>query len=177
MPLSRPSPSQSETFDDYSYTAESSIIDVRKLGVESLLDDYVVVQPLNGVTMRLRASEPMAIEDFFDHRCSIYQKFSRRARARLRAPGSQVQVPQTAGLEEVPCHFGVRSVHPIAQQQPQNDMDSDIKLTLPAGTDIRLNDKIVSSETGLEYTAGQPRNIRGHHMTVKIYRTAQQRPL
>ena len=65
----------------------------------------------------------------------------------------------------------------IAQQQPQNDMDSDIKLTLPAGTDIRLNDKIVSSETGLEYTAGQPRNIRGHHMTVKIYRTAQQRPL
>ena len=51
------------------------------------------------------------------------------------------------------------------------------RLTLPAGTDIRLNDKIVSSETGLEYTAGQPRNIRGHHMTVKIYRTAQQRPL
>lgn len=36
---------KSETFDDYSYTAESSIIDVGKLGVESLLDDYVVVQP------------------------------------------------------------------------------------------------------------------------------------
>lgn len=35
--------------------AESSIIDVGKLGVESLLDDYVVVQPLNGVTMRLRS--------------------------------------------------------------------------------------------------------------------------
>ena len=34
---------KSETFDDYSYTAESSIIDVGKLGVESLLDDYVVV--------------------------------------------------------------------------------------------------------------------------------------
>lgn len=46
---------KSETFDDYSYTAESSIIDVGKLGVESLLDDYVVVQPLNGVTMRLRS--------------------------------------------------------------------------------------------------------------------------
>ena len=50
MPLSRP-----KSFDDYSYTAESSIIDVGKLGVESLLDDYVVVQPLNGVTMRLRS--------------------------------------------------------------------------------------------------------------------------
>ena len=46
---------KSETFDDYSYTAESSIIDVGKLGVESLLDDYVVVQPPNGVTMRLRS--------------------------------------------------------------------------------------------------------------------------
>ena len=46
---------KSETFDDYSYTAESSIIDVGKLGVESLLDDYVIVQPLNGVTMRLRS--------------------------------------------------------------------------------------------------------------------------
>ena len=56
MPLSRPkSASKAETFDDYSYTAESSIIDVGKLGVESLLDDYVVVQPLNGVTMRLRS--------------------------------------------------------------------------------------------------------------------------
>ena len=45
---------KSETFDDYSYTAESTIIDVGKLGTESLLDDYVVVQPLNSVTMRLR---------------------------------------------------------------------------------------------------------------------------
>ena len=74
-------------------------------------------------------------------------------------------------------HNQQESTSPGYGQQPQNDMDSDIKLTLPAGTDVRLNDKIVSSETGLEYTAGQPRNIRGHHMTVKIYRTAQQRPL
>ena len=109
----------------------------------------------------------MAIEDFFDHRCSIYHTQQESTSPGYGLPGSpKFKYPKQPDLEEVPCHFGVRS-----------DMDSDIKLTLPAGTDIRLNDKIVSNETGLEYTAGQPRNIRGHHMTVKIYRTAQQRPL
>lgn len=121
----------------------------------------------------------MAIEDFFDHRCSIYHNQQESTSPGYGLPGSpKFKYPTQPDLEEVPCHFGVRSASiQIAQQQPQNDMDSDIKLTLPAGTDVRLNDKIVSSETGLEYTAGQPRNIRGHHMTVKIYRTAQQRPL
>lgn len=121
----------------------------------------------------------MAIEDFFDHRCSIYHAQQESTSPGYGLPDSpKFKYPKQPDLEEVPCHFGVRSASiQIAQQQPQNDMDSDIKLTLPAGTDIRLNDKIVSSETGLEYTAGQPRNIRGHHMTVKIYRTAQQRPL
>ena len=111
----------------------------------------------------------MAIEDFFDHRCSIYHTQQESASPGYGLPGSpKFKYPKQPDLEEVPCHFGVRSASiQIAQQQPQNDMDSDIK----------LNDKIVSSETGLEYTAGQPRNIRGHHMTVKIYRTAQQRPL
>lgn len=121
----------------------------------------------------------MAIEDFFDHRCSIYHTQQESTSPGYGLPGSpKFKYHKQPDLEEVPCHFGVRSASiQIAQHQPQNDMDSDIKLTLPAGTDIRLNDKIVSSETGLEYTAGQPRNIRGHHMTVKIYRTAQQRPL
>lgn len=45
---------KSETFDDYSYTAESTIISVDKLDVASLLGDYTIAQPLNGVTMRLR---------------------------------------------------------------------------------------------------------------------------
>lgn len=121
----------------------------------------------------------MAIEDFFDHRCSIYHNQQESTSPGYGLPGSpKFKYLTQPDLEEIPCHFGVRSASiQIAQQQPQNDMDSDIKLTLPAGTDVRLNDKIVSSETGLEYTAGQPRNIRGHHMTVKIYRTAQQRPL
>ena len=94
----------------------------------------------------------MAIEDFFDHRCSIYHTQQESTSPGYGLPGSpKFKYPKQPDLEEVPCHFGVRSASiQIAQQQPQNDMDSDIKLTLPAGTDIRLNDKIVSSETGLE---------------------------
>lgn len=45
---------KSETFDDYSYTAESTIISIDDVDVASLLDDYTIAQPLNGVTMRLR---------------------------------------------------------------------------------------------------------------------------
>mgnify|MGYP000769614089 FL=1 len=45
---------KSETFDDYSYTAESTLISVSDVDVASLLDDYTIAQPQNGVTMRLR---------------------------------------------------------------------------------------------------------------------------
>ena len=52
----------------------------------------------------------------------------------------------------------------ITQTQPVNIMDAKIKLTLPIGADIRLNDKIVDCKTGLEYTAEQPVDVRGHHL-------------
>lgn len=76
----------------------------------------------------------MAIEDFFDHRCSIYHTQQESASPGYGLPGSpKFKYPKQPDLEEVPCHFGVRSASiQIAQQQPQNDMDSDIKLTLPA---------------------------------------------
>lgn len=45
---------KSETFDDYSYTAESKEIELSGLDIDTLLEDYVNVKPKNGVTMRLR---------------------------------------------------------------------------------------------------------------------------
>ena len=45
---------KSETFDDYSYTAEASQISVEALDLSALLDDYVKVEPRNGVTLRMR---------------------------------------------------------------------------------------------------------------------------
>ena len=45
---------KSETFDDYSYTAESKEIELSGLDIDTLLKDYINVKPKNGVTMRLR---------------------------------------------------------------------------------------------------------------------------
>ena len=45
---------KSETFHDYSYTAERTSITVESLDLAALLDDYIKIKPNNGVTMRMR---------------------------------------------------------------------------------------------------------------------------
>lgn len=45
---------KSETFDDYSYTAESSGIPLDSLDISSLLDAYVLNESKNNINMRLR---------------------------------------------------------------------------------------------------------------------------
>lgn len=45
---------KSETFDDYSYTLADTTAKLDNLLLGPLLDDYVVKEPRNGVTMRLR---------------------------------------------------------------------------------------------------------------------------
>lgn len=46
---------KSETFDDYSYTAsDSSVISIDGLDLASLLDEFTITKPNNGVTMRMR---------------------------------------------------------------------------------------------------------------------------
>ena len=45
---------KSETFDDYSYTAEASSISIDGLDLAALLDAYVKAEPKNGVTLRMR---------------------------------------------------------------------------------------------------------------------------
>lgn len=45
---------KSETFDDYSYTLQEGSVSVELLELGTLLEEYVVVKPKNGVTMNLR---------------------------------------------------------------------------------------------------------------------------
>lgn len=45
---------KSETFDDYSYTADDVYISIDDLGVNILLDPFVKVATRNGVTLRMR---------------------------------------------------------------------------------------------------------------------------
>jgi hypothetical protein len=45
---------KSESFDDYSYSADDTYIDIDSLDVKILLDPFVKVQAHNGITMRMR---------------------------------------------------------------------------------------------------------------------------
>ena len=108
----------------------------------------------------------MSLEALLDHTCDIYHIKSQAKSPGYNLPASPrffyEKEPNEAG---VPCHFAVKSqTVTVTQTQPANIMDAKIKLTLPIGTDIRINDKIVWCETGREYTAEMPRNIRGHHL-------------
>lgn len=45
---------KSETFDDYSYTAETKQISIEALDLAALLDAYVLTEPRRSITMRMR---------------------------------------------------------------------------------------------------------------------------
>lgn len=121
----------------------------------------------------------MAFEDFFDHYCDIYHIDEATASPGYGLAASpSFSYPVEPDIKALHCHFGVRSqTVTVTQTAPANLMDAKIKLSLPAGTDVRLNDKIVNCTTFLEYTAEQPVNIRGHHIFVYIKKIGGQRAL
>lgn len=121
----------------------------------------------------------MAFENLLDHRCNIYHLKQTDNSVGYGLPDSQsFAYPETPDEKEVPCHFGIESLDAGTEQKnPQNILHERIKLALPYGTDIRINDKIVECESGLEYTAEKPRNIRNHHIVVYIKRTKEQEAL
>jgi len=121
----------------------------------------------------------MSIEKLLDHTCDIYHIVKGDGSPGYNLPSSPTHTyPKDPDLSNVPCHFGVDSRNvTITQTQPAAIMEAKIKLTLPTGTDIRLNDKIVDNGSGLSYTAESPRNIRGHHLYVYLRRTEAQQPL
>lgn len=121
----------------------------------------------------------MSLEGLLNHICDIYH-----IREEGKSPGYNLPASSSFSYPEEPdvsgqkCHFSVRSQSvTVTQTAPANIMDAKIKLTLPIGADIRINDKIVDCSTGLEYTAEQPVNVRGHHMFVYIKRIEEQKAL
>lgn len=118
----------------------------------------------------------MSLEALLDHTCDIYHIVEGEKSPGYGLPASpSFSYPAEPDISGQSCHFGVRSQSvTVTQTTPANIMDAKIKLTLPTGTDIRLNDKIVDCATGLEYTAEQPRNIRGHHLFVYIKMKGEQ---
>lgn len=121
----------------------------------------------------------MSLENLLGHFCDIYHLQEGKDSPGYGLPESpSFSYPETPDVTQQSCHFGVKSQSvTITQSEPANLMEAKIKLTLPIGTDIRLNDKIVDCTTGFEYTAEQPRNIRNHHIFVYVKRTEKQKPL
>lgn len=121
----------------------------------------------------------MSLENLLNHLCDIYHLQEGARSPGFGLPSSPAfSYPPEPDIHEQQCHFGVRSQSvTITQTAPASLMDAKIKLTLPAGTDVRLNDKIIDCTTGLEYTAEQPIDVRGHHTFVYIKKTEGQKAL
>lgn len=107
-----------------------------------------------------------------DHKCDIYHAISKKSLVGYGLPDTKEF--QYAAIPDIPnqdCHFNVKSGGiTIIQGEPQTEASGRIKLNLPSEVDIRMNDKIVSKESGLSYRAEIPRNIRGHHIAVYLNR-------
>ncbi len=121
----------------------------------------------------------MSFEKLLDHKCSIYHLEKSEESVGYGLPSSvSFSYPEKPDISEVPCHFGINSMSSsVKQGNPQNRLEEKLKLSLPAGTDIRINDKVVNCENGMEYTAELPRNIRNHHIIVYVKRVHEQEAL
>jgi hypothetical protein len=114
-----------------------------------------------------------------NHKCDVYHIHRSNASPGYNLPSSpSFSYSDVPDIAELTCHFNVKSgALSIVQVEPQANYEAKIKLVVPLGTDIRLNDKIVNCETGYEYTADIPVKIRNHHMYVMIRRIASQEAL
>lgn len=117
----------------------------------------------------------MALEDFFDHKCDLYHAAKGVDSPGYGLPDSPAfSYPTTPDETDVDCHFAQGSsggtVNTLVQNLPEHAYEERIKLTLPIGTDIRVNDKVLDKRTGLEFIAELPRNIRNHHIYVWVKR-------
>lgn len=122
----------------------------------------------------------MSIERLFDHTCDIYHLAQEKKSPGYNLPASPKDAyPQTADISGIPCHFNIKGDSPkLIQNEPENSLTERTKLNLPIGADIRLNDRVIDTTTGLEYTAvSPPRNIRGNHIFAYVERTREQKPI
>lgn len=117
----------------------------------------------------------MALEDFFNHRCSLYHTVKSDATPGYGLPASpHFTYPEQPDEVDIHCHFNQSgsggTVNTLVQNLPEHAYEDRIKLQLPIGTDVRVNDKVLDKRTGLFYYAELPRTIRDHHIYVWVKR-------
>lgn len=122
----------------------------------------------------------MSIEALFDHSCDIYHIVETQTSPGYSLPATPTfSYPSQADEKGIPCHFNIRGYNSsLVQNEPDNSLTDRVKVNLPVGTVIGLNDKMTDLVTGLTYTVvSPPRNIRGNHIIVYVERTRVQKPL
>lgn len=121
----------------------------------------------------------MGFNDFLNHRCDIYHIKSEEKSPGYNLPSSpKFSYPDEPDHSNVECKFGTKSgTATVTPHSPQTTYDARLKLALPWGTDIRVNDKVVDLDSGYEYTAEVPRKIRSHHIVVYVTRRSHQEAL
>ena len=112
----------------------------------------------------------MAFLDLLDHRCSIYHIKKNIKSLGYGIDTMEFKYPDKPDIENIPCHFNVGDNGSFEQNEPVNEYIVVGKLQLPAGTDVRINDKIEDISTGITYKAELPKNIRDHHIIVNVQR-------
>lgn len=125
----------------------------------------------------------MSFSDFLDHTCDIYHI----ARGEDKDLGfgltgePSFDYPDEPDILNVACHFNSTSTT-LNQNEPNDDLLIRTKLNLPLGTDLRLLDKVIWNDEGLEYTViSPPRPVRnkmgGGHVYAYVERKGVQTPL
>lgn len=112
----------------------------------------------------------MSFENLLDHRCAIYHMKKDGKNLGYGITGEAFSYPAEPDLTDVPCHFNVSDTGTMEQTEDASEYIVVGKLNLPYGTDIRVNDKIIDTGSGISYYAEVPRNIRNHHIIVQIQR-------
>ena len=118
-------------------------------------------------------------DEFMNHRCNIYHMADETVNVGYGIHAADTRTESAQAVEEdVPCHFYVRQndLLKVVQNEPYSSVDGDIKLALPIGTDIRLNDTVEDCGTLLRYRAGVPRTVHGDHHIIVMLRRREGEP-
>lgn len=124
----------------------------------------------------------MSFDTMLNHKCDVYHIKREDKSPGYGLPSSpSFSYSGTPDIVDLACHFNTKnggvSALLVTQSEPMANLEGKIKLVLPLGTDIRLNDKIVNKQNGYEYTAEVPVQVRNHHLYVMVKRTTAQEPL
>lgn len=112
----------------------------------------------------------MAFEELLEQRCAIYHISTEEKSMGYGIKTDSFCYPEEPDLPSVPCHFNVQDSGVLEQTEDANEFTVVGKVNFANGTDVRVNDKIVDLANGITYYAELPRQIRDHHIIVRVQR-------